>query len=163
MDSPASELVNVPPGSKGWDHQCLGLCSQGCLPHIQPVWGPRRHYTGHSHCPCGKVVQSKGSEVSWSCLQPGGCTYWLCDLIKLSRLTEPQFPHLQEEDGAPSVALSKLVQGQKGRFLCVGPWTMGTLSRWCLSLFTSSKNAWTTQTRLQPPQSLECGGCTESG
>lgn len=79
-------------------------------------------------------------------------------------LTEPQFPLPQEEDGDPSVALSALVQGQKGRFMSVGPWPLlGALCRWHLSLFMSSEDTWAMQTGLLSPQSLECGGCPGSG
>lgn len=41
-------------------------------------------------------------------LDPGVRTYWLCNPTKLPNSTEPQFPHLQADDGDASVPYAEL-------------------------------------------------------
>lgn len=53
--------------------------------------------------------RSRALKFAWFFLEPGICTYLLCDLIKLPSLTETQCPHPQEEDGDASVPFPELV------------------------------------------------------
>lgn len=43
--------------------------------------------------------RSRALKFAWFFLEPGICTYLLCDLIELPSLTETHCPHPQEEDG----------------------------------------------------------------